>query len=683
MIGQTVSHYRIVSQLGAGGMGVVFGADDSRLGRPVALKFIPEELARDRQAIERFRVEARAASALNHANICTIHDIGEHEGQPFIVMEWLKGQTLYERLSGGAPLKILQIVEIGLEIADALDAAHTMGIVHRDIKPGNIFITDRGHVKVMDFGLAKLIDKPDSLDVTSDHRPALTMPGSTLGTASYMSPEQAAGDPLDGRSDLFSLGIVLYECATGRRPFVGESARVILAAILHKTPEPPAVLNPDLPPKLQDIINTLLEKEPELRFQNAAGLRADLKRLKRDLESGHTELVTAASGHERSVSMRGTPIASAAAAPAAATPATAIDTANRGRSGLIAAGAAVTIAIAGAGYWVWHRNGEPVAPPAAVVQSAPTLIESRLELAERSMQAKDYRDARSYANDVLATAPDHARARAIRDEADGLITRADAALESARALINTGDVRGAVRALDEARSIDANAPGLAAVTALMAERFKAQAEAAQLELERTRAAAASRSASASTSSRTTPPISQPPATTPPTTAAREAPAPSPPPAPQVTAPVTPQQPVLQPPAPSRVETPPPARPQPPPVPVNESKPAAESDDDAVIRGVVASYARAIESKDLVLFRSLKPNMAADEERRIQQGFRAVTSQKVNVTILSIDRRGDRATVQLKRLDVIEAGGRRQESESRQTMTMARQQRTWVILEIGR
>jgi hypothetical protein len=219
----------------------------------------------------------------------------------------------------------------------------------------------------------------------------------------------------------------------------------------------------------------------------------------------------------------------------------------------------------------------------------------------------------------------------------------------------------------------------------MAERFKAQADAAQLELERTRAAAASRSASAATSPRTTPPGSQPPATTPtpPATTAREAPAPSPPPAPQVTAPATPQQPVLQPPAPPRIEIPAPARPQPPAVAVNDSKPAAESDDDAVIRGVVASYARAIESKDLVLFRSLKPNMAADEERRIQQGFRAVTSQKVNVTILSIDRRGDRATVQLKRQDVIEAGGRRQESESRQTMTMARQQRTWVILEIGR
>jgi hypothetical protein len=298
------------------------------------------------------------------------------------------------------------------------------------------------------------------------------------------------------------------------------------------------------------------------------------------------------------------------------------------------------------------------------------------------MQAKDYRDARSYANDVLAAAPDHARARAIRDEADGLITRADAALTSARALINAGDVRGAVRALDDARSIDANAPGLAAVTALMAERFKAEADAAQLELERARVAAASRSAPASTSSRTTPSNSQSPATPPPLPAARETALPSPP-APQVIAPATPQPPMAQPPAAPPIETPSSAKPQPPPAPVNESKPAAESDDDAVIRGVIASYARAIESKDLALFRSLKPNMAADEERRIQQGFRAVTSQKVNITVLSIDRRGDRATVQLKRLDEIEAGGRRQAAESRQTLTMARQQRTWVIVEIGR
>src|SRR5262245_38076897 len=272
MIGKTVSHYRVTHQLGAGGMGVVYGADDTRLGRQVALKFIPQDLARDRQAVERFRIEARATSALNHPNICTIHDIGEDDGHPFIVMEWMKGQTLHDRISAG-PLKILQIVDIGIEVADALDAAHTQGIVHRDIKPANIFLTERGHVKVMDFGLAKLMSGTDTEETGEQVVESLTSPGITLGTASYMSPEQSAGDKLDGRSDLFSLGVVLYECATGRRPFVGNTTRAVLAAILHQAPMGPGMFNPDLPLRLQQVISDCLEKDPDLRYQNAAGLQ--------------------------------------------------------------------------------------------------------------------------------------------------------------------------------------------------------------------------------------------------------------------------------------------------------------------------------------------------------------------------------------------------------------------------
>src|SRR5688572_22648950 len=254
MIGKTISHYRVVSQLGAGGMGVVYGADDTRLGRQVALKFIPEELVRDRQAVERFRVEARTTSALNHPNICTVYDIGEHEDQPFIVMEWMKGQTLHDRISAG-PLKVQQIVDIGIEVADALDAAHTQGIVHRDIKPANIFLTERGHVKVMDFGLAKLLGGYDAVETDAHVVEVLTSPGITLGTASYMSPEQTAGDAVDGRSDLFSLGVVLYECATGQRPFVGSTSREVLSAILHKAPMAPVMFNPALPLRLQQVIS--------------------------------------------------------------------------------------------------------------------------------------------------------------------------------------------------------------------------------------------------------------------------------------------------------------------------------------------------------------------------------------------------------------------------------------------
>ncbi len=695
LIGRTISHYRIVGLLGAGGMGVVYRAEDVRLGRPVAVKFIADDFAHDAVAVSRLRAEARTASALNHPNICTIYDIGSDDGQPFIVMELMQGQTLRERLARGS-LKVHEIVELGIQIADALQAAHAGGIIHRDIKPANIFLTERAQVKILDFGLAKLTAERLGFDSSTIDTPGHTRAGTTLGTIAYMSPEQATGEDLDGRTDLFSLGVVLYECATGRQPFQGKTPAVILSGILNRAPVMPGVLNPELSVRLQEVITNCLEKDRELRYQSAADLRADLKRVRRDIESGHappagldqtdgvaSPAVTAGTGDHSAPRASGTDNATVRAAPV------------RGVWRL-AVGGLVLIAVLGAGSWaLWDRSPSLSrdAPSASAEQSG--IIQNRLSLAQSSLDARNPRAAQAYAAEVLAIDPAHPVALGIGKQAQAALSQFDEAVIAARQRLDADDLQGAAQALSRAREIDSAAPDVGGIAAALAERVRGvesmvrpstrrvtpQPEEPVASRPATRTPLPGRSggetapaAAAGIPAPSPPPAAPPPpppAAAPPATVSVESAPPPPPLAPAAAAARPPDA------APTPPADTPPVQDK-PPLPAG---PGPAGEDDAAIRRVIADYARAIEGKDVRLFRTLKPNLSREEERRLQEGFRAVSQQHVNLTILSIAVRGREASVLVQRRDTLEAGGRQQTVESRQTFGLTRAGTAWVIDEI--
>jgi len=612
MIGRAISHYRVLSSLGSGGMGVVYLAEDERLGRQVALKFLPAEAVTSRQALERFRVEARAASSLSHPGICAIYDIGEDEGTPYIVMEALKGESLRDRINRG-PLKVADLLEIALQLADALDAAHAQGIIHRDIKPSNIFVGDKNRTKILDFGLAKLAQSSASLSSgaatralnASTHRD-LTMPGSALGTVSYMSPEQARGEDVDTRTDLFSLGVVLYEMATGIQAFGGSTQAIVFDAILNRTPQPITHINPLIPPRLEALIGTALEKDRDLRHQHASDFEAELKRLRRDLESGSlvaASRTTVTPAAER----RSSPTSEAEPPPR--------------RSWIWPAlGAVIVLALGTAGYKLWFDTTRQVAS-APEVQQTPT--PPTVEVAPLPEPAPPGPSPLP----VVPSPKETAAPKPLPQPQQPSRPTAEPRPQASQPTVTPPPQRPPA---------DQTAPGKVIVQ----------------------------------TPQPSPALPTPPQTT--------EPAPTPTPSPAATQPQPPAvepQPAAQPP-PRTAATP--ATPSPATIP-----PASPVEsDEALVRGVLRTYERAIETKSVDLFRTVKPGLSAGEETRLRTSFNEVDSQQVDIAVDDLRVEGRTATVRISRRDtMVMRGGRRQAVSIRQTLRLEKGAGGWIITDI--
>ena len=697
--------YEVIDKIGQGGMGEVYEATDTRLDRTVAIKLLPPDFAQDQDRRTRFEREARAISKLNHPNICTVYDVGEHEGQPYLVMEVIRGLTLEERLRG-RPLKTADVLDLGAQLADALDVAHTEGIIHRDIKPANIIVTDRGQAKLLDFGLAKqaperkaqstVVERFDAPTIAPEQ---LTEPGSAVGTVSYMSPEQARGETLDQRTDLFSLGAVLYEMVTGRQAFQGSTTAVVFDQILNQAPVAPVHLNPDVPPKLQDVINNALEKDRDLRYQTAADLRAELKRVKRNIESGRSAIASAASA--TGVALGRTALSSQALSagtgriadeawpaqapsqPTSGQTSQTLPAAGARRTWLYLGGAGVVVAILLAvllGPW---SSGQGPTTDAETAEGADALAERQLALAATNLASKNYEGAVASADAVLAVAAGHPEATRIRDEARAALREVERLLEEAQRLLEDGNSRQAGEAVAAALQINpSDSMGLQLQVVL-------------------NAAAAGRAAVVRQERPTTPPVAAPSTPAPQPAAAAEPPpdrpatdtppaavpvvppprAPEPKPAARPQVDSTPAAPLPAAPV-VPAERPAPADPPDPTPAVPLSPPAEAPDDRAVIRRVIATYELAIESQDVDLFRSVVPGLSAAEVERIRASFANLESQQVEITILAVDLQGDRALVRLARTDTIVIGGTPQTQVSEQSITLARSADGWTITELG-